>query len=112
MNFVDDHRQKLGIGGVKARDLAQFFGYLAEMAAEDFAVDERGDGVLRVTRTNRLLLGEDVPMEIYDALFEFPKTCAKVQSARVKMTLESVVPDRGKGATETWLIEDTRDRLY
>ena len=82
------------------------------MAGEAFTVDELGDGVLRITRTNRLLLGSDVPMEIYAALFEFPKTCAKVQSARVKISLDSVVPDRTKGATETWLIEDTRERLY
>ena len=112
VQFYAEYRQKLGLTGVKARDLAQFFAYLAEMAGEAFTVDELGDGVLRITRTNRLLLGSDVPMEIYAALFEFPKTCAKVQSARVRISLDSVVPDRAKGATETWLVEDTRERLY
>lgn len=112
VQFFEEYRQKLGITGRKARDLAQFFAYLAEMADEEFHVELQKSGVLRVTRTNKLLIGEDVPAEIYDALFEFPKTCAKVQSARVKITLESLIRDRNKGATETWLIEDTRDRLY
>lgn len=112
VQFFEEFRQKLGITGKNARDLAQFFAYLAEMAGEEFHVEQPKAGTLRVRRTNKLLMGEDVPVEIYDALFEFPKTCAKVQSARVRITLESLVRDRSKGATETWLIEDTKDRLY
>ena len=59
-----------------------------------------------------MLLGEDVPVEIYHALFEFPRTCAKVLSARVRVTLAKLEIDKAQGARETWLIEDTKDRLY
>jgi|KBSSwiStaDraftv2_1062776.scaffolds.fasta_scaffold10578_2 hypothetical protein len=112
VQFFAEYKQKLGVTGTKARDLAQFFAYLAEMAGEEFAVERDASGALRVTRSNRLLVGEDVPVEIYDALFQFPKTCAKVLSARVRIVMESLTVDRDKGARETWLIEDTKDRLY
>jgi hypothetical protein len=112
VQFFEEYRQKLGITGRKGRDLAQFFAYLAQMAGEEFHIEQTANGALRITRTNRLLIGEDVPAEIYDSLFEFPKTCAKVQSARIRITLESLIRDRSKGAKETWLIEDVKDRLY
>ena len=112
VQFFNEYKQKLGIAGTKASDLAQFFAYLAEMATEEIAVERDANGAIRLTRTNKLLAGEDVPVEIYHALFQFPKMCAKVMSARVRITLQTLDIERGRGARETWLIEDTKDRLY
>jgi hypothetical protein len=112
VQFYDEYRRKLGIAGNKAQDLAQFFAHLSEMANESVTVEREGSGAIRLTRDNKLLAGEDVPEEIYDALFQFPKSCAKVMSARVRITLDKLDIDRGRGARESWLIEDTKDRLY
>ena len=112
MQFWEEYRRKLGIPGNKAQDLAQFFAYLSEMANEECTVEREASGAIRLARNNKLLAGEDVPVEVYDALFQFPKTCAKVMSARVRITLDRLDIDRGRGARESWLIEDTKDRLY
>jgi hypothetical protein len=112
VQFFNEYRQELGIAGNKAADLAQFFAYLAEMAAEEIAVERDAGGALLLKRSNKLLMGEDVPVEIYHALFQFPLTCAKVMSPRVRLTLEALEVERGRGARETWRIEDTKERLY
>lgn len=112
VQFFDEYRRKFGVTGRRAQDMAQFFTYLTEAAGEDVTVQGDPDHGFRLIRTNKLLLGEDVPVEVYHALFEFPKTCAKVLSARVRITLQALDIERGRGARETWLIEDTKDRLY
>ena len=112
VQLFGEYRRRLGVTGASARDLAQFFASLGEIANEEVVVTSHPEGGVRLARTNRLLMGEDVPVEIYHALFEFAKTCAKVQSARVRVTLESLAIDRGSGARETWRIEDTKERLY
>jgi hypothetical protein len=112
VQFFDEYRRKFGVTGRRARDLAQFFAYLAETAGEEVTVQVEPERGYTLTRTNKLLLGEDVPVEIYHALFEFPKTCAKMAGARVRIALQQLEVERGRGARETWLIEDTKDRLY
>ena len=61
-------------------------------------------------RPHKLFPDGDMPPEIYQALFEFPRVGAKILSPRVRVVLEAV-PRQGD-TTEAWIIEDVPERLF
>ncbi|GEM_PF-1234686 len=112
VQFHEFYRRKLGVTGSRAIDLARLYGAIAHMANEDPVLEEVKPGKYSLTRLNRMCAGDELPAEIYYALFECVKLSAKIMSARIRVLLDSLVVEPGKGVRETWSIEDTQDRLF
>lgn len=112
VQFDEMYLKRFGISGRRAVDFAQYHSYLAEMADEAPQVTEVGPGKYRIERLNKLGTHSDMPLEIYHALFERVKLSAKIMSPRIRVTLESLEKVMGQPARETWLIEDTAERLF
>lgn len=71
---------------------------------------EEAPGRLVLRRAPRLFADGEVAPEVHRALFAFPQMCAKLQSARVRVTLVAL---QVEGAPrDGWLIEDVGHRLF
>jgi hypothetical protein len=113
VQFFDMYRSMFGIKGDRAVDLARFISNVGQMCNESVTVSESKSGQYIVTRTNRMLAGDEVPPEIYHALGACYPTAAKMMNARVKITLDSLTKlAEGRGVQEIWIIEDCKDRLF
>ena len=112
VQFFDMYREMFNIQGSSAVDLARYMANVCRISNEQVDVSQKHPGSYVLTRINRMMAADDVPQEIYQALGECFKTSAKMMSARVRVSLESIVPQPGRGALETWIIEDTKDRLF
>lgn len=112
LQFFDQYREMFKIEGNRAVDLARLMANICEMSNEQCTVTERAAGSYAVTRTNRMLAGDDVPHEVFHALGQCFVTSAKMMSARIRVTLDAVERDSNRGTRETWIIEDTKERLF
>lgn len=103
-------REAFGITDRRAGGLAQLFAHLAEVAGEEATwVDEGTRVVLR--HSPRTFADGRVPPEILQALFAFPEMCARLHSARVRVTLTTPRSEDAR-REEEWVIEDVPDRLF
>ena len=111
VQFFNHYRDRYGLEVKDAAGLVEFFRFFALAADEPFAVEAR-DGMLQVTRTNRMLAGDRAPLELFHALAEFIKVSAKIASARIKVALVSVEHGENGLAREVWQFSDSKDRLF
>ena len=112
VQFFDNYRDMFKIEGSRAIDLVRLMARICEIGNEQVAVTENGGNSYVLTRTNRMLAGDDVSAEIFHALGQCFVTSAKMMSARIRVTLDSIESDANHGTRETWAIEDTKDRLF
>lgn len=112
IQFFGEYRKRYGFDVHRAADLVAFFAALCEIANEPFSVETPDNRTFRVRRANRMLAGDRAPHEIFFALSEFMKLCAKVASARIKVDLVSVEHGEDGLAHEVWEFSDTEERLF
>jgi hypothetical protein len=112
LQFFDEYREMLSIEGKNAIDLAQYMANIFEIGNEPVTVTKSKSGAVLVTRENPILASDDIPDEIYVAMGECFKTNAKLMSARIRITLNSIMRENGRGIREEWLLEDTKERLF
>jgi hypothetical protein len=103
-------REAFEVADGRARGLVRLFAQLAELAGEEATYLEEGTTRIVLRRSPRLFAAGDVPPAIHRALFAFPEMCAKLHSARVRVTLTAL---RSEGAPQDeWVVEDVKDRLF
>ncbi|GAB3362342.1 MULTISPECIES: hypothetical protein [Amycolatopsis] len=104
IQYFGEIRDHVGVTGAEAADFAKIFARLGELTGEKISVSKESPGLVRVQRTTGLF-GAAVPAAVYEALFEFVKTSARIHNARMTVGLASVMCTGGEHREE-WLIED------
>lgn len=105
--YFDEIRHTCRIEGRRACDLVDTLACLFGSAGDKIEVQQRGATYL-LYRTPRGFAANPVPREIAQAMLEFPRMLARVQSARVKISLAQ---EQGS-KTEEWSVQDVTERLF
>ena len=108
IQFFGEFKAIFGAVGNKAADLVAVLQSLSILAGETFSIVEADASRIVFVRTSKVLSHAPVAAEIYEALGAFVTMGAKVLSPRI---LAMPRPTPGQPG-ETWLIEDTEDRLF